>query len=189
MQIFAEGLSCFYFSSIFVLIPFTLGYIHPHRLCHPSMSLEYLCHLEAAARFLPLQFSRSRVAFIFMQFTCQLAQFCFLCGCQLATCNCQLVATTNFGKRGTRNNICHIWHDGNYFRVFSTSHTGTVYLPITLSIPLSFSVFPCLTLCLSLYLCLRLSLYLFLCLSPWLWVHFLRWRTSVQKCWFLATWK
>lgn len=110
-----------------------------------------------------------------------------LWGCQLATGIQKLktrnpqLATTNFEKRCIRNNICHIWHDGNYFRVFSTSHrtlSTCSSIRLSLSPVSSIGVSVC-SLCLSLCRCLSVKLR----------VHFLRLRTSVQKCWFLATWK
>lgn len=139
-----------------------------------------------------VELARSRVAFIFMQFTCQPGLLLFLESCFCAAANSRLATLLVPGCEAT-NNICHIWHDGNYFRVLCTSRVALWRLPVCLSVCSSVRLSVCRVVFspVCLFVCLPpclLTFYRSICSSPWR-VHFLRMHTSPQKCWFLATWK
>lgn len=68
-----------------------------------------------------------------MQFTCQPGLLLFLESCFCAAANWRLATLVVPGCEAT-NNICHIWHDGNYFRVLCTSRVALWKLPVCLSV-------------------------------------------------------
>lgn len=89
-----------------------------------------------------------------MQFTCQPGLLLFLESCFCAAANSRLATLVVPGCEAT-NNICHIWHDGNYFRVLCTSRVALWRLPVCLSVLLSA--------CLSAGLFFRLFVYSSVC--------------------------
>lgn len=98
-----------------------------------------------------VELARSRIAFIFMQFTCQPGLLLFLESCFCAAANSRL-ATLVVPRCEATNNICHIWHDGNYFRVLCASRVALWKLPVSLSVLLSVCLLVVLSVCL--FVCL-----------------------------------
>lgn len=90
-----------------------------------------------------------------MQFTCQPGLLLFLESCFCAAANSRL-ATLVVPRCEATNNICHIWHDGNYFRVLCASRVALWKLPVSLSVRLSVR------------LSVLVSVCLFVCLPPYL---------------------
>lgn len=110
-----------------------------------------------------------------MQFTCQPGLLLLLESCFCAAANSRL-ATLVVPRCEATNNICHIWHDGNYFRVLCASRVALWKLPVSLSVRQS--------ICLSFCLCVYSSVCHLGCLPPPPVLPFFRYDRIPGECIF-----